>query len=137
MCKISIIIPTRNREHLLERAISNSLIHKNVSFEVIISDNCSTDATWETLKSRTESYKKIKIVKQNKLIDLAEHWDNVVRYYSNGEYILVLCDDDIIVDENYLKDACDILDKQENLGFFQQYQSFHMPSYSNVLGPER
>ena len=30
-----------------------------------------------------------------------------------------------------------ILDKQENLGFFQQYQSFHMPSYSNVLGPER
>ena len=50
MSKISIVIPTRNRDHLIERLISNSLIHKNIDFEVIVSDNSSGDNTWAKLK---------------------------------------------------------------------------------------
>ena len=44
---------------------------------------------------------------------------------------------DFLVYLKYEKQYSSATLKNYNLEFYQQYQSFQMPSYSNVLGPER
>ena len=48
--KISILIPTYNRAHYLMEAIETSLQQDYSNFEVIVSDNASTDDTLERVK---------------------------------------------------------------------------------------
>jgi glycosyltransferase involved in cell wall biosynthesis len=45
--KVSIMIPTYNRAHYLVDAIESSLTQDYPNFEVIVSDNHSTDGTEE------------------------------------------------------------------------------------------
>jgi len=44
---ISIVIPTYNRCALLRRAIDSCLLQSYKNYEIIISDNASTDSTSE------------------------------------------------------------------------------------------
>ena len=133
MTKISIVIPTRNRIDLIERAVLNAIIHKNVDFEVILSENGSSDQTWEKLTALKKIYSKIKIIKQTKLLDLSEHWDNIIKNHAEGEFILLLPDDDIIIDANYLSHACEILDQRKSVSVvFSRYHK--VDSDEKIIG---
>ena len=53
--------------------------------------------------------------------------------YAKGKYILVLPDDDIITDEYYLNDACNILDKNEDISVvFSRYKKINVKG--NIVG---
>lgn len=45
MSKVSIILPTYNRRHIIKKAINSVLTQTYTDFELIIVDDCSTDAT--------------------------------------------------------------------------------------------
>ena len=77
----------------------NAFIHKEINFEVIISDNNSEDGTWNLLKELKKEYQEVKIIKQETLINLSDHWDTVIKKHSVGEYVLLLSDDDILNDK--------------------------------------
>ena len=49
--KVSIIIPTYNREDLIQRAIKSITGQTNQDYEIIIADDASTDNTEEVIKS--------------------------------------------------------------------------------------
>jgi len=59
----SVIIPTYNRLNLLKRAVNSVLDQSFKDFEIIIVDDCSTDGTWEWLKSIKD--KKIRVYRNN------------------------------------------------------------------------
>ena len=48
--KVSIMIPTYNRAHYLVDAIDSSLAQDYPNFEVIVSDNASTDGTLNVVR---------------------------------------------------------------------------------------
>jgi len=48
MLKVSIIIPTFNRENYLHQAVESALSQDYPNVEVIVSDNASTDNTEES-----------------------------------------------------------------------------------------
>lgn len=62
---ISVIIPTYNRGHLIERAINSVLRQTYKKIEIIVVDDCSTDGTEEVMRQYTNN-NKIKYVKLDK-----------------------------------------------------------------------
>ena len=52
--KISVILPTYNRRHILPRTIASVLAQDEKNFELIIVDDCSTDDTASYLASLSD-----------------------------------------------------------------------------------
>ncbi len=88
--KISVIIPTYNREKFIEKAINSVLAQSVKPYEVIIIDDGSTDETFNLLKK----YKnKIKLLTQkNTGVSSAR---NLGIKVADGEWIALLDSDDI------------------------------------------
>lgn len=64
--KVSVIIPTYNRAHLIGRAIKSVLNQTYQDFEIIVVDDGSTDSTEEVIKEFQKKDKRIKYVKHKK-----------------------------------------------------------------------
>ena len=50
--EISVIIPTHNRRAMLREALASVVAQRGASFEVIVVDDGSTDASWQDLFAR-------------------------------------------------------------------------------------
>lgn len=116
MIKVSIIIPTRNRSTYLERAVSHAFAQNYANFEVVVSNNASTDDTAKILKGLKIKYPQLIIVQHDELLSLNTHWDKVIKEVSNGEIILLIPDDDVIVDVNYISNAVSLFSKYPTVG---------------------
>jgi glycosyltransferase involved in cell wall biosynthesis len=86
--KVSVIIPTFNRAHTLERAINSVKAQTFKQFELIIVDDGSTDNTAKLLKQ----YKDIKIITQDNMG--VSHARNSAIAQAQGQYISFLDSDD-------------------------------------------
>lgn len=116
MCKVSIIIPTYNRQRLLEKTL-RSLFNQSFPkdhYEIVIVDDGSTDETEEMVKNLSLiSPVKIKYFKQeNKGPGSAR---NKGASNADGE-ILIFCDSDIIYDPGYLKNLVRPIQAGEAIG---------------------
>lgn len=89
--KISVIIPTYNRGHLITRAVKSVLDQDYRNLEVIIVDDCSTDNTEEVVQSLNDA--RIKFIKHthNKGANAAR---NTGIKAANGDYIAFQDSDD-------------------------------------------
>lgn len=88
----SIVIPTRNRSSLLQHALSSVLGQTDTDFEVIVSDNWSTDQTPEVVRSAGRE-REVKLVRPPKALPMADHW-NFAACHATGQWLLLLGDDD-------------------------------------------
>jgi len=88
---VSIIIPTRNREKLLERALKSVLAQTYPNFECLVIDDASSDNTGNLVKSFTD--KRIRYI-YNENHTNASAARNIGLRISGGEFIAFLDDDD-------------------------------------------
>jgi glycosyltransferase involved in cell wall biosynthesis len=88
----SIVIPTRNRPDILSSAIKSVLTQELPHFEVIVSDNSTTELSDEVRKV-VESFNdaRIRYVRPDKEMPMGEHWEFAVSH-ATGEYIGILTD---------------------------------------------
>lgn len=87
--KVSVIIPTYNREKTIKRCIDSVVNQSMPPYEIIVVDDGSTD---KTLKILNEHFKDIKIIKQNH--QGAQVARNAGILAAQGEYIAFLDSDD-------------------------------------------
>ena len=87
----SIVLPTLNRADYIYFAIQSVLNQTFGDFELIISDNSSTDNTEQVIRGFTD--KRISYVKTEKTLPMYESWEFALGQAS-GEYITFLGDDD-------------------------------------------
>ena len=87
----SVVLPTLNRADYLSFAIRSVLNQTFGDFELIISDNSSTDNTEQIVKSFSD--KRISHVKTEKIVPMYESWEFALGQ-AKGEYITFLGDDD-------------------------------------------
>ena len=88
---VSVIIPTYNRGHLVERAVNSALKQTYQHLEVIVVDDGSTDNTKDVMK-RLEN-ERVKYIREEKNHG-ACHARNLGIQASQGEYISFLDSDD-------------------------------------------
>lgn len=111
----SIVIPTFNRCADLKKAIKIILGQTFKDFELIISDNASTDETEKTVKSFKDG--RIRYFKNKTNIGPEKNFQKGFSY-AGGEYIFSMGDDDFFLFEDTLKEVKKILDK-EKFGFLR------------------
>ncbi|WP_426350476.1 glycosyltransferase [Alloiococcus sp. CFN-8] len=90
---VSICIPTYNSANFLERTLDSVLKQSYKNLEIVIVDDCSQDNTVEIVKKYTDPRVRLYINDKNK--GLTGNWNRSVEEAS-GEYIKLLCADDII-----------------------------------------
>ena len=91
--KVSVIIPTYNRAHLLGRAIKSVINQTYKEFEIIIVDDGSTDNTQEVIKKYQEQDKRVRNIRHKKNKGYPEALNTGIKV-SKGEYIAFQDDDD-------------------------------------------
>lgn len=106
----TIMIPTYNRCNFLRMAMKSVLQQKRVSFELLISDNCSPDDTQKVVKGFND--RRIRYIRNKKNIG---YKDNAIQCFAkaSGRYIFMLSDDDFILDEHTLYDILRVMKKHK------------------------
>ena len=108
---VSIIIPVYNKwqytYNCLESILKNTA---NISYEVIIADDCSTDPTGEMLK-KTEG---IKTIKNEHNLGYLKNCNNAVKF-ANGQYVLFLNNDTYVM-KGWLESLLEPAIKNDNVG---------------------
>src|SRR5262245_3789097 len=87
----SIVIPTRSRAHLLSHALQSALDQTFDDYEVVVSDNCSKDNTFQMVEALGNS--RVRYVRPDRSLSMPDHWEFALDH-AQGEYITYLCDDD-------------------------------------------
>ncbi len=109
---VSIIIVSYNTKELLLNCLASIKEYKDVSLEIIISDNGSTDGTLEVLRK----YKDLPIT----LIENQENLgfskgNNVGRKYAKGEYVLFL-NPDTLLQRHVLSETLSYMQNRPDVG---------------------
>ncbi|MEI8631926.1 glycosyltransferase family 2 protein [Vibrio sp. PP-XX7] len=112
--KFSVIIPTYNRVNLLQEAILSVLNQQNVDFEIVVIDNASTDNT-EQMMREFKSNAFVKYIRNDINIGMIPNWSKALYNYCSGEWVLILSDDDLLMDDNYLSKAEKLIQDNENM----------------------
>ena len=102
---LSIIVPAYNVENYLKKCIDSLLIQNIDDYEIIILNDCSTDATLEVAKSFND--KKIRVIDKKTNTGLSDT-RNIGIEYASGEYIMFVDSDDSI-SENCLREIADFI----------------------------
>lgn len=111
----SIIIPTYNRSNYLRLALTHILNQTFQDFEIIISDNCSTDDTKNVIYDFNT--RKVKYYRNKENTEIIPNIIKALKRATGG-YFLLHGDDDYLLSEDSLKDLHKII-KKFPLGYFR------------------
>jgi len=110
--KVSIGIPVYNGEDYLEEAINSILNQSYQNYEVIITDNDSTDNTSKICQKYLHN-KKIKYYKNSTNLGATRNW-NIAFSKSRGEYFTWHPHDDVL-HPKYIENCVKILDNHQEV----------------------
>jgi len=90
---VSVCIPTYNSASYVRECIESVLAQTYQDFELIVSDNASTDATCDIVKSFSDA--RIRLHRLERNMGMAFNFNNAASL-ARGEYIKFLCYDDLL-----------------------------------------
>jgi glycosyltransferase involved in cell wall biosynthesis len=96
MARVTVFIPTYNRAGLLPHAVAGVLAQTHDDFELIVSDNSSTDGTPDAVASFDDP--RLRYVRQEENLGLLGNY-NWFLDQVESEYALILPDDDLVYPE--------------------------------------
>ena len=111
MYRVAIGMPVWNGERFLSQAIESILGQTFSHFQLVISDNASTDATEEICRSYAEQDKRIIYIRQPNNIGAAPNHNFVFRQPS-GQYFKFAAHDDILA-PRFIEECVRVLDADE------------------------
>src|SRR5277367_4436647 len=92
---VSICLPVFNGEQYLADAISSALNQTHEQIELLISDDQSTDGSWEIIQQFSERDQRIKVCRNEKRRGLFENYNSTIGG-ANGEFIKLFAQDDLL-----------------------------------------
>ena len=125
--KVSVIVPTYNRAHLVTETIDSILAQTFKDFELIVIDNESGDNTEEVIRSYTDERIRYFRHQNNGLVAVNRNY-GISK--ANGEYI-AFCDDDDLWMPEKLERQVKLLDLNKELGLVYS-NSYIMDANGNL-----
>jgi glycosyltransferase involved in cell wall biosynthesis len=90
---VTIGMPAYNAKNFVVRAIDSLLAQTFKEFELIISDNCSIDGTWELLQEYAIRDNRIRLHKQDHNIGIVQNFKYLVSMAKCKYFMWAACDD--------------------------------------------
>jgi len=118
--KVSVCIPAYNGTPYLAEAIESVLVQTFKNYELIIVDDCSTDATPEIAEKYAQQDSRIMCYRNEHNLGMAGNWNRAI-LLARGEYVKLLCADDVIEPE-YLQTFMDVLDTHPNVSLVTSFE---------------
>ena len=123
---VSICIPTFNGAGTLSKTLDIIIPQLSKSFEIIISDDCSTDDTLSIAREFQSRFNIIKVFKNNKNLGMDKNFHKVTQLAS-GKYIW-FCGQDDLLGEGILSQVIKMLTENSDIGIlnlnFSQYEHY-------------
>lgn len=119
--RVTVAIPTYNRAELLDVCLTVTR-QAPAYVEIVVVDNASTDATPDVVARHAAEDDRIRSLRNETNIGMVGNFNAAMRA-AQGEYISVLCDDDLILPGNFERKV-PILDSNPEVGFV--YSPWHM-----------
>jgi glycosyltransferase involved in cell wall biosynthesis len=147
--KVSLGMPVYNGERYLEEALKSLLAQSFQDFEIVISDNASTDATEEICRTYARNDDRINYFRSDRNKGVLYNFNEVFRR-SQGDYFKWAASDDVC-GRDYLRYAVQKLDEDpsvvlvwaKTVGIDEQGERVHLPyevsdlnSPSSVYSPD-
>ncbi len=92
---VSVLMTVYNREKYISEAIDSVINSSYQNWELIVTDNCSTDKSFTIAKQYESKYKRIKVYKNEKNLGQFPNRNRAAKH-AKGKYIKYLDSDDII-----------------------------------------
>jgi|ERR1035437_456258 GT2 family glycosyltransferase len=112
MDKVSVVLLNWNGIKYVEKCVKSVIDQVYENIEFIIVDNASTDGSIQKLQ---EKYPSLRYIQNESNLGFAKGMNQGIEI-SKGDYILLL-NNDVYLDSNYIKDGLSRLQKDENIGF--------------------
>ncbi|MGJ5629989.1 glycosyltransferase family 2 protein [Nostoc sp. CALU 1950] len=135
--RLSIGLPVYNGEKFIKAAIDSLLAQTFEDFELIISDNASTDKTEEICRAYAEQDKRICYYRNDKNIGCARNFNRVFKL-SSGEYFKWAAYDDLH-SPDFIKKCVEVLDQDPSIilchsqAYFIDEQGNYLQNYNIKL----
>ena len=113
--EISVCIPTYNQADYLEKAIRSAHRQSLTPMEIIVSDDCSTDATPRVLERLRKEISILKVIRQPQNLGLTKNTDACLRL-AKGDFVIKLDSDDYLA-PLYAEKLCGLLQEYPNAGY--------------------
>jgi len=104
----SVVMPTRNRGHLLRYALQSALEQTFEDYEIVVIDNCSSDETPQVVENLAGD--KVRYFRTDRALAMPDNWEFALNK-ARGEYITYLCDDDAF-NPNVLAEVAGIIEQR-------------------------
>ena len=125
---VTIAIPTFNRASWLKTCVISALSQTYPNFEVLVSNNASSDETVQVLSRFRDP--RLRILTQRENIGLLPNWNSCVAN-AKGEYLLLVSDDDRLAP--WILERCMALFSQHpRLPIVVALSNFHSTSIGNT-----
>lgn len=92
---VSILIPVYNREQMVADCIESALNQTYPQLEVVVVDNCSTDATWSICKKYAEIDTRVRVFRNDSNLGPVRNWRRCADE-ARGAYAKLLFSDDLM-----------------------------------------
>ncbi len=122
---ISVIITSYNRAEYIADAIESALSQDYSNFEVVISDNASSDNTDEII-SRYISDPRIRYFRNQTNIGMIPNFKKATEKLARGEYITFISSDDYLTNDSFLSESIELIEQGKAvLAVFSKNQAYN------------
>ena len=111
---VSVLIPTYQYAHYLPQAIESVLDQSFTDFELIISDDDSSDASADVIRRYAQQDRRIRFVLQSPNLGMVANWNWCLRQ-ARGRYIKYVFGDDYLCDRNAIKRLIEMMEQKPDI----------------------
>lgn len=112
---VSICIPVYNTVNYIEETINCFLNQTYKNIEIIITDDCSNDGTWELLLAKYSKNSILRLFKNDINLGIGDNW-NVCYEKCLGDYVIIANADDLY-NINFVQKAIDMFQSNEKIEY--------------------